>query len=132
MSMFPFGQDIFDSYSYSRPVSYRSYTPRVWKPYILTDHLDKESDEIKGILQRNRQGFDEKETLARGITWNGYLFGKRRFNHNSADSEYYIHQWKPTNDLSAEHPTGTRAIYHNFGDFARGVEKLVTTPANLL
>jgi hypothetical protein len=103
-----FGADHFESYSYSRPVSYRSYNARIFKPYILTDHQDVENDAIKRLLTQNRQTFDQTESLARGITWNGYIFGKRKFNHNSHESEYYIHQWKPTNDLSKEHPTGTR------------------------
>jgi hypothetical protein len=123
---------IFDGYYYSRPVSYRSYYPRVQKPFILTDHLDKESDAIRNILARNKQEFNQTDSLARGIHWTDYVFGKRHFNHHSHETEWYIHEWKSTNDLQAEHPTGTARIYHNFEEFARDVEKLVSTPPNRL
>ena len=36
----------FDSYSYSRPVSYHSYNPRIQKREILT-LKDPESEEVK-------------------------------------------------------------------------------------
>lgn len=123
---------IFDGYYYSRPVSYRSYYARVQKPFVLTDHLDPQSDAVKATLQRFRQEFNPKETLARGIHWGDYVFGKRRFNHHSYETEWFIHQWKPTNDLQEEHPTGTRQIYHTFEEFARDVEKLVSTPPSKL
>jgi hypothetical protein len=123
---------IFDGYYYSRPVSYRSYYPRVQKPFVLSDHLDRENDVIKGILSKFRQEFEPKDTLARGIHWNDFVFGKRHFNHNSYETEWFVHQWKPTNDLQEEHPTGTRQIYHKFEDFAAAVEKLVSVPANKL
>lgn len=127
-----FGQNVFDAYSYSRPVAYKSYNARVSKPYILNDSFDKETDIIREMLTKNRQSFDPREGLTRGLHWNGYLFGKRQFNHNSTETEYYIHQWKNTNDLSNEHPTGSRQIFHNFDDFYRNVEKLVITPPSLL
>lgn len=123
---------IFDGYYYSRPVSYRSYYPRVQKPFVLKDHLDREDDVIRSILGKFRQTIDQKDSLARGVHWNDFVFGKRHFNHNSVETEWYIHQWKPTNDLQAEHPTGSRQIYHNFEEFAAAVEKLVSTPANQL
>lgn len=131
----------FDGYYYSRPVSYQSYYPRVSKPFILTDHLDQESDAIRNILAKNRQQFDEKETLARGIHWGDWVFGKRTFHHNGRDIshnrhdsavEYYAHQWKPTNDLGREHPTGSHKVYDNFPQFVTEVEKLVTTAPNNL
>lgn len=127
-----FGWDVFESYNYSRPTSYRSYNQRIFKPYVLTDHLDPESDAIKQLLAQNRQQFDPTEGLARGIHWNGYEFGKRKFNHNSHESEYFIYQWKSTNDLATWHPTGTRQIFHDFKSFAKEVEKLIVTPPPLL
>lgn len=123
---------IFDGYYYSRPVSYRSYYPRQQKRFVLTDHLDRGDDVIKSILGKYRQAYNDKETLARGIHWNDFVFGKRHFDHNSKESEWYIHQWKPTNDLQEEHPTGSRQIYHKFDDFAAAVEKLVSVPPNKL
>jgi hypothetical protein len=127
-----FGENVFDAYSYSRPVAYKSYYTRESKPYILNDNFDKETEMIKDLLAKNRQSFDPKEGLTRGLHWNGYKLGKRRFDHNSHETEYFIHQWKATNDLTLEHPTGTRQVYHNFGDFFRAVEKLVVTPPSLL
>jgi hypothetical protein len=123
-----FGHDVFESYNYSRPTSYRSYNARIFKPYILTDHLDQESEAIKALLTQNRQVFLPTEGLARGIHWNGYEFGKRKFNHNSHETEYYIHQWKSTNDLGKEHPTGTRQLFHDFKSFSKEVERLIVTP----
>lgn len=106
-----FGHNKFDGYNYSRPVSYQSYTPRVMKPYILNDASDQETDVIKNILRRSQYPIDNTETLVRGLNWNGYILGKRKFNHNSdeiANTEYYIHQWRSTNDLAHWHATGTR------------------------
>lgn len=123
---------IFDGYTYSRPVSYRSYNGRAFKPFILTDHLDRETDVVRGILTKNRQPVNDKEVLARGIHWGDFVFGKRHFDHNSKATEWYIHQWKPTNDLQAEHPTGVREVYHTFDEFARDVERIVSTPADKL
>jgi hypothetical protein len=123
---------IFDGYYYSRPVSYRSYYPRVQKPFILTDQLDKETDIIKSILTKNKQEFNPSEVLSRGIHWSDYVFGKRHFDHNSHETEWYIYEWKPTNDLQAEHPTGTRQTFHSFEEFARDVEKIISIPPNRL
>jgi hypothetical protein len=133
---------IFDGYYYSRPISYQSYYPRYVKPFVLKDHLDKESDSIRNILSKNRQEFDDKEILARGIHWKDWVFGKRVFHHNSRESshnshddvkvEYYAHQWKPTNDLAHEHPTGSHKVYDNFPQFAAEVEKLVSVAPNKL
>jgi len=67
-----FGHDVFESYSYSRPTSYRSYNARIFKPYILNDNQDPETEAIKTLLVQNRQVFDRLEGLARGIHWNGY------------------------------------------------------------
>lgn len=127
---------IFDGYYYSRPISYQSYYTRKVKPYILKDHLDKESDTIRNILLKGKQEFDDQETLARGIHWGDWVFGKRTYHHNARESshnshdsnvEYYANQWKPTNDLQKEHPTGSHKVYDNFPQFASEVEKLVNT-----
>jgi len=123
-----FGRDVFSSYSYTRRTSYPRYNARIFKPYILTDHQDPESEAIKALLAQNRQVFDPVEGLARGIHWNGYEFGKRKFSHNSNETEYFIHQWKPTNDLAKEHPTGSRELFHDFKSFAKEVERLIVTP----
>ncbi len=127
---------IFEGYSYSRPVSYRSYYPRHLKPFVLKDHQDPESDAIRNILTRNKQTVNWRDSLARGIKWDDWVFGKRYYNHHPTDSlnfndhhvEYYIHQWKPTNHLANEHPVGSHKTYRDFKTFEKEVEKLVTIP----
>lgn len=63
--------------------------------------------------------------MIRGIHFSDLVVGRRHYHHNSQDTEYYIHQWKPTNDLGIEHPTGTHGVYNNFQDFFYALEKLV-------
>lgn len=125
-----YGDNKFDWYNYSRPVAYKSYNTRVSKPYILNDSFDKETEMAKDFLAQNKQSYDDREGLARGLHWNGYLLGKRKFNHNSDETEYYIQQWKSTNDLSKEHPTGNRQAYRNFDDFFKVIQKLVTASSS--
>lgn len=42
-----------DSYYYSRPISYRSYYPRINKEEILTIN-DQESDQVLELLRNNK------------------------------------------------------------------------------
>lgn len=103
----------FDSYYYSRPVSYRSYNPRLTKQEVLT-LPDPDTDQVLDFFRRNNVTVDNLGGLARGIRFGDLEVGKRIFNHNNrlyyADTEYFIHQWKPTNDLGKEHPTGTHYV----------------------
>lgn len=57
--------------------------------------------------------------LARGIRFSDFQVGKRHYNHNNYNvkDEYYIHQWKKTNDLNKEHSTGTHLVYKNYLEF---------------
>lgn len=56
----------FDSYYYSRPVSYRSYNTRISKPEILTIK-DTETEQILEFFRQNNQAVDNLGGLARGI-----------------------------------------------------------------
>lgn len=111
---------------WSRPVSYHSYNPRVTKPYIL-NQTDPETEETRVLLARFNIKLGPLDHLARNIRFEDIEIGKRRFDHNSPGhtAEWYIHQWKKTNDLSDEHPTGTHQVYHSFKEFLKGLESVV-------
>jgi len=61
--------------------------------------------------------------LARGIRFGDLLVGRRVFNHNGGlyygDNDYFIHQWKDTNDLSNDHPQGTHYVTKNFDELIK-------------
>jgi hypothetical protein len=88
----------FDSYYYSRPVSYRSYNPRIQKPEILAEN-DVDTRDLLSYFQKQGITVQNLGGLSRGIRFGDIEIGKRQFNHHATASEYYIHQWKPTNDL---------------------------------
>lgn len=56
----------FDSYYYSRPVSYRSYNTRISKPEILSIK-DTETEQILEFFRQYNQAVDNLGGLARGI-----------------------------------------------------------------
>ena len=56
----------FDSYYYSRPVSYRSYNTRISKPEILSIK-DTETEQILEFFRQYNQTVDNLGGLARGI-----------------------------------------------------------------
>lgn len=56
----------FDSYYYSRPVSYRSYNTRLTKPEIL-NIKDPETEQILEFFRQNNHAVDNLGGLARGI-----------------------------------------------------------------
>ena len=91
----------FDSYYYSRPISYRSYYPRLQKPEILQIN-DPHSQEVLNFLKQQNIEVTDLGGLARGIRFFDIEVGKRQYNHNNynVSDEYYIHQWKETNDLT--------------------------------
>lgn len=117
-----------DSYYYSRPVSYRSYNPRISKPEII-NIKDVETDKVLDLFRRNNVTVDNLGGLARGIRFGDLEVGRRVYNHNNrlyyADTEYYIHQWKSTNDLSKEHPTGTHYITKNFDELTKKLQNVL-------
>ena len=120
MSYVSFGK--FDSPYYSRPVSYRSYNPRIQKKEIL-NITDPESEKVLDFFRRNNVTVDNLGGLARGIRFGDLEVGKRVYNHNGgmyyADTDYFIHQWKDTNDLTKEHPQGTHFTTKNFDDLLK-------------
>lgn len=119
----------FDSYFYSRPISYHSYRGRIQKPDLLarvfaTDHLDK----IKNLLRKNNFTWEETDSLSRNLRFDDIEVGRRRFDHYHTEdhqAEWYIHQWKTTNDLTVEHPTGTHKIYKDYDSFFRDLERII-------
>ena len=56
----------FDSYYYSRPISYRSYYPRQVKEEVLTIN-DNETNQVLDLLRRKQQEVNNLGGLARGI-----------------------------------------------------------------
>jgi len=108
-----------DSFYYSRPVSYRSYNPRISKKEILNIQ-DPDTDKVLNFFSRNNVTVDNLGGLSRGIRFGDIEVGKRVYNHNSnmyyADTDYYIHQWKDTNNLSKDHPTGSHYITKNIDE----------------
>lgn len=39
--------------------------------------------------------------------------------------DYFIYQWKPTNDLPKEHPTGAGKVYKNYNEFLEELKKII-------
>jgi hypothetical protein len=112
--------------SYSRPISYRSYYPRVAKPEVL--HIpDPQTDEVLDLLKRENIEVTNLGGLARGIRFWDYEVGKRHYNFNSfnVSDEYYIHEWKDTNDLTKEHPTGTHLVFKEYDDFIKKLHQVI-------
>ena len=82
--------------------------------------------DFRKVLQffsKNNVTVDNLGGLSRGIRFGDIEVGKRVYNHNSsmyyADADYYIHQWKDTNDLSKEHPTGRHFTTKNFDELIK-------------
>lgn len=117
-----------DSYYYSRPVSYRSYNPRISKPEIILVK-DPETEQVIELFRKNNQAIDNLGGLARGIRFGDLEVGRRVYNHNSglyyANTEFYIHQWKPTNDLSKVHPVGTHYVTKNFNELLNKLQGVI-------
>ncbi len=105
----------FDSYYYSRPVSYRSYNPRIKSEELLTIK-DPQSTEVLNFLRGQKLDVTDLGGLARGIRFDDLEVGRRHYNHNNyhASDEYFIHQWKKTNDLGKEHATGTHLVFKSY------------------
>ena len=115
-----------DSFYYSRPVSYRSYNPRVTRKEIL-NITDPETDTVLEFFRRNNVVVDNLGGLARGIRFGDIEVGRRVYNHNGGmyyaqGGDYYIHQWKDTNDLSKNHPTGSHYVTKNFDELMKKLQ----------
>jgi hypothetical protein len=117
-----------DSYYYSRPISYRSYNPRLTKKEVLP-FSDPDTDKVLNFFKQNNVTVDNLGGLSRGIRFGDLEVGKRVYNHNSrlyyADSEYFIHQWKPTNDLGKQHPTGTHYTTKDINELLAKLQKVL-------
>ena len=118
----------FDSYTYSRPVSYRSYYPRIEKKEIL-NLKDPEADQVKNYLRSNGYEVTDLGGLARGIRFGDIEVGRRNFNHHNdgIQNEFYIRQWKETNDLGPWHATGRHYVITSFEKLMNELDKVVTT-----
>jgi hypothetical protein len=118
----------FDSYYYSRPVSYRSYNPKVLRQDILTVN-DTETNELLDFFARNNVAVENLGGLARGIRFGDLLVERRVFNHNStayyAATDYVIRQWKATNDLANYHPTGTHFVTKSFPELLAKLQQVL-------
>jgi hypothetical protein len=56
----------FDSYFYSRPVSYRSYYPRLTKQTLLSD-LDPDTTKVNNFLRSKGVEVNDLGGISRGI-----------------------------------------------------------------
>lgn len=65
--------------------------------------------------------------MERGIRFDDIEIGKRTYNYNGyrMPDEYYIYQWKPTNDLPKEHPTGAGKVHKNYNEFLEELKKII-------
>ena len=65
--------------------------------------------------------------LSRGIRFGDLEIGKRKYNHNGSnvDEEYFIRQWKSTNDLTGYHPTGSHQVAKSFPQFVKILSKVI-------
>lgn len=118
----------FDSYFYSRPVSYRSYNPAVLRQEVLTIN-DPETNELLDFFRRNNVEVVNLGGLGRGIRFGDLLVERRVFNHNSSSSsaatDYVIRQWKPTNDLANYHPTGSHFVTKSFPELLAKLQQVL-------
>lgn len=118
----------FDSYYYSRPVSYRSYNPKVVRQEVLPVN-DVETQEILALFKENGIEVTNLGGLARGIRFRDLEVGSRIYNHNGTlyygNGDYYIHQWTSTNDLSAEHPTGHHYTTKVFSSLKNELKRII-------
>jgi hypothetical protein len=125
----------FDSYYYSRPVSYRSYNPKVSREEILSIS-DSESSELLEFFRKNNVEVSNLGGLSRGIRFGDLVVERRVYNHNStayyANTDYVIRQWKPTNDLGGQHPTGTHYVAKTFPELVSKLEKVLRDQHNNL
>lgn len=125
----------FDSYYYSRPVSYRSYNAKISRPDVLTIN-DQETNELLDFFRRNNVEVENFGGLARGIRFGDLLVERRVFNHNSsayyATTDYVIRQWKPTNDLGNLHPTGTHIVVKTFPELIAKLQKVLHDQTNTI
>ena len=90
---------------------------------------DNETNEVLGLLKGRNLEVNNLGGLARGIRFGDLEVGRRTYNHNSrlyyADAEYYIHQWKKTNDLSKEHPQGTHIVTKSYPEFLKKLQHVL-------
>lgn len=116
----------FDSYYYSRPIAYRSYNPKLTRPEILKFD-DSQTTEVLNFLRQNNIEVTNLGGLNRGLRFFDLEVGKRVYNHNNYNvgDEYYIHQWKDTNDLTSYHATGTHLVFKSFPEFMNKLAQVV-------
>lgn len=116
----------WNTWNYSRPIAYRSYYPRVQKTEVIK-YSDTETEQVLAFLSQQGIQFNNLGGLSRGIRFSDFEIGKRHYTHNAYNlpDEYYIHQWKPTNDRTKEHPVGTHHVFKNFDDFVKKLRSVI-------
>ena len=79
------------------------------------------------LLSQNGQEYENYGGLSRGIKIGDVIVGKRTYNHHASQfsTEYYIHQWKNTNDLTKEHPVGTHLQTTDYKKFLDTLAKTI-------
>lgn len=111
---------------YYRPISYRSYYPRQVKPEVLKVN-DPQTQETLNLLRQQGQKVQNLGGLARGIRFDDIEVGRRHYDSNKERvvDEFFIHQWKPTNDRAKEHPVGTHAVFKTFPEFLAKLKEIL-------
>lgn len=96
------------------------------KPEILKTK-DVEAEQVVNYLRQQKIDATNLGGLDRGVRFLDLEVGRRHYNHHNylVDDEYYIHQWKPTNDLAKEHPTGTHLVFKSFPQFFAKLQQVV-------
>jgi len=84
---------------------------------------------VLDLLRNSKQEVTNLGGLARGLRFGDIEVGRRIFNHNSglyyANTDYYIHQWKTTNDLTREHPQGSHFVSKSFPEFLNRLKLVI-------
>ncbi len=98
--------------------TYGSYNPIFNGPKIIKFN-DPQSQEVLNYLRQQNYQPTDLGGLVRGIKFENIEVGKGIYNQNNykVSDEYYIHQWKETNDLTKEHPTGTHLVFKSYPEF---------------
>lgn len=111
---------------YRRPIAYHTISVRQSRPEIIKVE-DAQSTEVLNLLKNGKFEYTNLGGLGRGIRFGDIELGRRHYNYNGHKyvEEFFIHQWKSTNDLSKEHPTGSHQVYTNYAEFIHNLKRIL-------
>ena len=78
-------------------------------------------------MSSNGVSFNDQGGLARGIRFYDVEAGKRVYHHNvnKEKVEYYIRQWKSTNQCEKDHPVGLNFETKSYQNFLNEIVKVI-------